>query len=134
NTMLTANNGVPVYVKDVATVEIGHEPRLGIVGQDNENDIVQGIVLMRRGEESLPTIRRVEAEVDRINDTGVLPPGMRLVKIYDRRELINLTTTTVSHNMIFGIMLIFFVQWLFLGDLRSDVVGAATIPSVLLFG
>jgi heavy metal efflux system protein len=133
DTMLTANSGVPVYVKDVATVTVGHEPRLGIVGQDSDNDIVEGIVLMRRGEQSLPTIRRVEDEVERINDTGVLPPGVRLVKIYDRRDLINLTTSTVLHNMVFGIVLIFFVQWLFLGDLRSAVVVAATIPFALLF-
>lgn len=133
NTMLIANNGVPVYVRDVATVEIGHEPRLGIVGQDNDDDIVQGIVLMRRGEESLPTIRRVEEAVEKINASGVLPPGVHLVKIYDRRELINVTTQTVLHNMIFGIVLIFFVQWLFLGDLRSAIVVAATIPFALLF-
>jgi heavy metal efflux system protein len=133
NTMLTSNNGVPVYVKDVASVEVGHEPRLGIVGQDNDDDIVQGVVLMRRGEESLPTIRRVEAEVEKINDGNVLPPGVHLVKIYDRRELINVTTHTVLHNMVFGIVLIFFVQWLFLGDLRSALVVAATIPFALLF-
>ncbi|HTW53638.1 MAG TPA: CusA/CzcA family heavy metal efflux RND transporter [Stellaceae bacterium] len=133
DTMLTSSNGVPVYVKDVATVEVGHEPRLGIVGQDNDDDIVQGVVLMRRGEESLPTIRRIEAEVEKINDGGVLPPGVRLVKIYDRRELINITTHTVLHNMVFGMVLIFVVQWLFLGDLRSALVVAATIPFALLF-
>ena len=133
NTMLTSTNGVPVYVKDVATVEVGHEPRLGIVGQDNDDDIVQGVVLMRRGEQSLPTIRRVEAEVAKINTSGVLPPGVHLVKIYDRRELINITTSTVLHNMVFGIVLIFFVQWLFLGDLRSAIIVSATIPFALLF-
>ncbi len=133
HTMLTVNNGVPITVKDVASVEVGHQPRLGIVGQDADNDIVQGIVLMRRGEQSLPTIRRVEAEVEEINNGGVLPPGVRLVKIYDRRELINVTTRTVLHNMVFGIVLIFFVQWLFLGDLRSAVVVAATLPFALFF-
>jgi cobalt-zinc-cadmium resistance protein CzcA len=133
NTMLTSNNGSPVYVKDVATVIIGHKPRLGIVGQDDEEDVVQGIVLMRRGEQSMPTIRRVEAEVEKINTTGILPPGVRLEKIYDRQELINTTTRTVLHNMIFGIVLIFFVQWMFLGDLRSAVIVAATIPFALFF-
>jgi len=133
DTMLTSVNGSPVYIKDVATVQIGHQPRLGIVGQDNDDDIVQGVVLMRRGEESLPTIRRVEAQVEKINSTGVLPPGVRLAKIYDRRELIDVTTSTVLHNMIFGIVLIFFVQWIFLGNLRSAVVVAATIPFALLF-
>jgi heavy metal efflux system protein len=133
NTMLTSNNSSPVYVKDVATVIVGHKPRLGIVGQDDDEDIVQGIVLMRRGEQSLPTIRRVEAEVEKINTTGILPPGVRLEKIYDRRELINVTTRTVLHNMIFGIVLIFLVQWIFLGNLRTAVIVAATIPFALFF-
>jgi len=133
NTMLTSNNGSPVYVKDVATVIVGHKPRLGIVGQDDDEDIVQGIVLMRRGEQSLPTIRRVEAEVEKINTIGILPPGVRLEKMYDRRELVNVTTRTVLHNMIFGIVLIFLVQWVFLGNLRSAVIVAVTIPFALFF-
>jgi cobalt-zinc-cadmium resistance protein CzcA len=133
NTMLTSNNGSPVYVNDVATVIVGHKPRLGIVGQDDDEDIVQGIVLMRRGEQSLPTIRRVEGEVEKINTAGILPPGVRIEKIYDRRELINVTTRTVLHNMIFGIVLIFFVQWMFLGNLRTAVIVAATIPFALFF-
>ena len=90
NTMLASNSGSPVYVRDVATVETDHLPRLGIAGQDDDDDIVQGIVLMRRGEQSLPTIQRVEAEVEKINTTGILPPGVQLKKVYDRRELINL--------------------------------------------
>src|SRR6516165_4279556 len=107
NTMLSANNGSPIRVKDIATVQVGYHPRLGIVGQDNDSDIVQGIILMRRGEQSLPTIRRVQAEVKKINTTGILPPGVRLEKIYDRSELIAITTQTVLHNLILGIALIF---------------------------
>jgi cobalt-zinc-cadmium resistance protein CzcA len=133
NTMLTAINGSPVLLSDIATVTVGHRPRLGIAGQDGDDDIVQGIVLMRRGAESLPTLRRVEAEVEKINSSGILPPGVRVVKIYDRTELINTTTRTVLHNMIFGIVLIFLVQWAFLGNLRSALVVAATIPFALLF-
>ncbi|HXZ00738.1 MAG TPA: CusA/CzcA family heavy metal efflux RND transporter [Stellaceae bacterium] len=133
NTMLSPNNGSPVRVKDVATVKVGFQPRLGIVGQDDDDDIVQGIVLMRRGEQSLPTIRRVEAEMDKINDSNILPPGVRLVKIYDRSELIGVTTRTVLHNLIFGIVLIFGVQWIFLGNLRSAIIVAATIPFALFF-
>ncbi len=112
---------------------VGNQPRLGIVGHDDDEDIVEGIVLMRRGEQSLPTIGRVEAEVDKINNTGILPPGVRLEKMYDRRELINITTHTVLHNLIFGIVLIFFVQWIFLGNLRSAIIVAATIPFALFF-
>ena len=100
NTMLSANNGSPVRIGDVATVTVGHQPRLGIAGQDNDDDIVQGIVLMRRGEQSLPTIRRVEAEVAKINSSDILPPGVHIEKIYDRTELIDVTTRTVLHNMI----------------------------------
>ena len=133
NTMLSANNGSPIRIKDIGVVEVGYQPRLGIVGQDKDEDIVQGIVLMRRGEQSLPTIHRVEAEVEKINTTGILPPGVKLQKIYDRSELIAITTQTVLHNMIFGIVLIFAIQWIFLGNLRSAIVVAATIPFALFF-
>ena len=132
DTMVSANNGSPVRIGDIATVTIGHLPRLGIAGQ-NDDDIVQGIVLMRRGEQSLPTIRRVEAEVAKINNSNILPPGVNIEKIYDRTELIEVTTRTVLHNMILGIVLIFFVQWLFLGDLRSAIIVATTIPFALFF-
>jgi cobalt-zinc-cadmium resistance protein CzcA len=133
NTMVSANNGAPVLIKDIATVEVGYQPRLGIVGKDDDDDIVQGIVLMRRGERSLPTIKRVKAEVEKINREGILPPGVRLEKIYDRSELIAVTTHTVLHNLIFGVLLIFAIQWVFLGSLRSAVIVAATIPFALFF-
>jgi cobalt-zinc-cadmium resistance protein CzcA len=132
-TMVSANNGAPVLVRDVATVTVGNQPRLGIAGQDNDDDIVQGIVLMRRGAESLPTIKRVEALMQQINDSGILPPGVRVEKIYDRSELIQLTTHTVLHNMVVGIALIFLLQWIFLGNLRSALIVSATIPFALAF-
>src|SRR5215470_3595422 len=133
NTMLTQTNGVPVLVKDVAKVIVGNQPRLGIAGKDEDDDIVQGIVLMRRGEQSMPTITRVEQEVERINSSGILPPGVHLERIYDRKELIAITTHTVLHNMAFGIALIFLLQWVFLGDLRTAVIVGATIPFALFF-
>ena len=133
NTMLTQSGGAPVLVKDIATVTVGFKPRLGIAGQDEHDDIVQGIVLMRRGEQSMPTIRRVEREVDRINSSTILPPGVRIERIYDRKDLIDVTTRTVLHNMAFGIGLIFLLQWIFLGDLRSAVIVGATIPFALFF-
>ena len=133
NTMLASTNGNPIRVSDIADVSIGNKPRLGIAGKDDDNDIVQGIVLMRRGQQSLPTIRRVEAEVERINSMDILPPGVRIERIYDRSDLINLTTETVLHNLVFGIVLVFFVQWIFLGDLRSATIVAATIPFALFF-
>ncbi|HQT77151.1 MAG: CusA/CzcA family heavy metal efflux RND transporter [Rhodospirillales bacterium 20-64-7] len=133
DTMVSQNNGAPVFVRDIARVEVGHLPRLGIAGQDDTDDIVQGIVLMRRGAESLPTIRRVEALIDRINHSGILPPGVRIERIYDRSDLINVTTHTVLHNMVEGIILIFLVQWVFLGNLRAACITAATIPFALAF-
>src|SRR5215510_6990484 len=126
NTMLTQVGGNPVLVKDIAKVIVGHQPRLGIAGKDDDDDIVQGIVLMRRGEQSMPTIRRVEQEVERINAGNILPPGVRIERIYDRKELIDITTRTVLQNMLFGISLIFLLQWVFLGNLRSAIIVGTT--------
>jgi cobalt-zinc-cadmium resistance protein CzcA len=132
-TVIATNNGVPTYVSDVAEVHIEHLPRLGIAGNDTDDDIVQGIVLMRRGAQSIPTIKRVEAKVTEINDSGVLPPGVHIERIYDRSDLIAITTHTVLHNMIVGVLLIFVLQWLFLGNLRSALIVGMTIPFALSF-
>ena len=133
NTMLTVRDGSPVLVGDIATVTVGNQPRLGIAGQNETDDIVQGIVLMRRGAETLSTLNGVLAEVDKINKSGVLPAGVRIERIYDRSALVEITTHTVLHNMAMGIVLIFLIQWLFLGDLRSALIVSATIPFALLF-
>jgi heavy metal efflux system protein len=133
DTMVSQNNGSPIRIKDIATVQIGNQPRLGIAGQDNDGDMVKGIVLMRRGAKSLPTLRGVEAEVQKINSTGILPPGVRLEKLYDRSDLIAITTQTVLHNLVAGVVLIFVIQWIFLGNLRSAIVVATTIPFALFF-
>ncbi|MBV8105504.1 MAG: efflux RND transporter permease subunit [Hyphomicrobiales bacterium] len=133
DTILSGSGGNVVLVRDVADVGESFAPRLGIAGQDDDDDIVQGIVLMRRGEQTTPTIRRVEAEMDKINASGILPPGVHLERIYDRSELIGLTTEKVLTNLTAGIVLIFAVQWLFLGSLRSAVVVSATIPFALFF-
>ncbi len=133
DTMLTQVNGVPVLVRDVAEVQVSHAPRLGIVGHDGDDDIVEGIVLMSRDGESLPTLRRVNDEIDKINASGILPPDVRVERIYDRSGLIHTTTHTVMHNLVFGVTLVFVVQWLFLGSLRSAIIVAATIPFALGF-
>ncbi len=133
NTMLSVRDGAPVLVSDVADVTVGNQPRLGIAGQNDDDDIVQGIVLMRRGAETMPTLTGVLAEVDKINSNNILPPGVRIERIYDRSSLVNITTHTVLHNMVVGVCLIFLIQWLFLGDLRSALIVSATIPFALLF-
>lgn len=132
-TMIAQSGGNPVLVRDVATVSVGEKPRLGIAGMDQSDDIVQGIVLMRRGEQSTPTLARVEQLVASINGSSVLPPGVRIERIYDRKDLIDVTTATVLHNMVVGIILIVLLQWMFLGDLRSALIVGATIPFALFF-
>ena len=131
NVLVAMEGGQPVLLSDVAEVSVGNQPRLGIAGYNNEDDIVQGIVLMQRGAKSMPTIEAVQKEVAEINSTGVLPPGVHLERIYDRSDLITLTTHTVMENLLAGIVLIFVLQWLFLGNLRSAVIVAATIPFAL---
>jgi len=131
STMVSQSGGNPVLVKDIATVTVGEKPRLGIAGMNQDDDIVQGTVLMRRGEQSSPTIARVEALVASINNSSILPPGVRIERIYDRKDLIDLTTATVLHNMVVGILLIVLLQWIFLGDLRSALIVGATIPFAL---
>jgi cobalt-zinc-cadmium resistance protein CzcA len=133
HTVIANVNGAPIFISDVADVHIEHLPRLGIAGNDADNDIVQGIVLMRRGAQSVTTIKRVEAEVAKINSTGVLPPGIHIERIYDRSDLIAITTKTVLHNMIEGVLLIFLLQWAFLGNLRSAFIVGLTIPFALSF-
>jgi cobalt-zinc-cadmium resistance protein CzcA len=133
HTMLTVRDNAPITVADVATITVGHEPRLGVAGHDDNDDVVQGIVLMRRGAETMPTLRSVEREVDRINSSDLLPPGVRIERIYDRSVLVDVTTSTVLHNMVMGVVLVFLIQWLFLGDLRSALIVSATIPFALLF-
>lgn len=134
NTTLVGRDGAaPVLVRDVASVKIGNLPRNGIAGLNQDDDVVEGIVLMRRGAQSMPTIQAVKAEIDTINSTGVLPPGVSLERIYDRSDLIGVTTRTVMENLVAGVLLIFFLQWAFLGNLRSALIVAATIPFALAF-
>ena len=133
NIVLTQSGGTPVLLRDVGRAEVGHAPRLGIAGRDGDADVVEGIVLMRRGEKTREVLDRIAAEVRRINSSGLLPTGVRIVPFYDRRDLIRVTTHTVVHNLVIGVALIFCLQWIFLGDLRSAVIVSATIPVALLF-
>ncbi|MGL4291486.1 MAG: efflux RND transporter permease subunit, partial [Phreatobacter sp.] len=133
DTMLTQVGGNPVRVRDIGEVIVGHQPRLGIAGRDDDDDIVQGTVLMRRGQASTPTIAAVKAEVERINASNILPPDVRIDRIYDRSELIEVTTRTVMFNIVFGVLLVFLIQWIFLGDIRSAIIVSSTIPFAFFF-
>ncbi len=133
NVLLSQSNGVPVFVKDVAKVSVGYVPRLGKAGRDHQDDIVAAIVIMNRTLHTNDVVARVRAEIKKINSDGSLPPGVKLVPFYDRTDLVAVTTSTVMHNLIFGCLLIFFMQWLFLGDLRSAIIVGANIPFALFF-
>lgn len=133
NVVLNQVNGVPVLMKDVATVSIGNRPRLGILGRDKEDDVVGAIVVMRRTEKTADMIPKVQQEIEKINHDGSLPPGVKVVPFYDRSSLVALTTHTVLHNLIFGCILVFLVQWIFLGNLRSAVIVGLNIPFALFF-
>jgi cobalt-zinc-cadmium resistance protein CzcA len=132
NIVLTQQGGVPVLLSDVAKVRIGFTPRLGIAGHDDTTDIIFGIVLMQKLERTMEVVTRVRAAVQRINTEGSLPPGVKIVPFYDRGDLVAITVRTVLHNMLFGILLIFVIQWMFLGNLRCALIVAATIPVALL--
>jgi len=133
NVMLSAPNGLPIFVKDIATVSVGYVPRLGKAGRDRSDDVVAAIVIMNRTLHTNDVIARVRAEIEKINTDGSLPPGLKLVPFYDRSTLVAITTSTVLHNLLFGCLLIFFVQWLFLGDLRSAIIVGANVPFALFF-
>jgi cobalt-zinc-cadmium resistance protein CzcA len=131
--VLTQSGGAPVLLQDVAASSIDHAQRLGIAGRDDNDDVVEGIVLMRRGEKTLEVIQRIEEAVERMNRSGLLPQGVQIKPYYDRRDLIKLTTHTVIHNLVFGIILLFLIQFIFLGDIRSAIIVSASIPVALFF-
>ncbi len=133
NVVLTETNGVPVLVKDVAKVYVGNVPRLGIWGHDREDDAVAGIVVMSRTERTHDMLPKVRAAIHQMNHDGSLPPGVKIVTFYDRGSLINVTTHTVLHNLIFGCLLVFLIQWIFLGNLRSALIVGINIPFALFF-
>ena len=133
NVVLSQTNGVPVQIKDVAKVEVGYVPRLGIAGRDGQPDIAAAIVVMGRTQHTNEVLPKVEAEIEKINSDGSLPPGVKVVTYYDRTSLVDVTTHTVLHNLIFGCLLVFLIQWIFLGDLRSAIIVGVNIPFALFF-
>jgi heavy metal efflux system protein len=133
NVVLTQVNGLPIQVKDIASVSVGFVPRLGIGGRDHDDDVATAIVVMGRTQHTNDIIPRVQAEVAKLNSDGSLPPGVKIVPYYDRSSLVGITTHTVLHNLIFGCLLVFIIQWVFLGDLRSAIIVSANIPFALFF-
>jgi heavy metal efflux system protein len=131
NIVITAHRGAPVRVRDLAEVSIGNVPVEGIMGQDHDDDIVSGVVLMRKGENPSRVLTELKARVELLNTT-ILPPGVRIVPYYDRTWLISTTLHTVFENLAEGALLVSFVLFLFLGNLRAAAIVAVLIPLSLL--
>jgi heavy metal efflux system protein len=133
NVVLTQSNGVPVQVKDIARVSVGYVPRLGIAGKDHDDDVALAIVVMGRTYHANDVIPLIKSKIAQLNSDGSLPPGVKLVPYYDRATLISETTRTVLRNLIYGCGLVFVIQWMFLGNLRSAIIVGANIPFALFF-
>ena len=129
--LLSSNRGAPIRVSQVAEVRIGHAVRLGKVGRQDDDDVVEGIVLMRRGENASAAIEKVHEKVEELNG-HILPRGTRIVPYLDRSELIGVTTHTVLHNLMMGMILVVVVLVAFLGNVRSALIAALVVPLALL--
>jgi cobalt-zinc-cadmium resistance protein CzcA len=141
NTLVKTQNGTPLRVKDIATVAQGPKIRLGQIGKAihrldgkivDSNDVVEGIVLLQKGDDSDSTLEGIHKKVAELNDR-ILPKGVKVVPFLDRSELLHFTTHTVLHNLTEGIVLVVIVLFLFLGNARGALVVALTIPFSLLF-
>ncbi len=131
--VITQQGSIPITVNDVAIVSEGYVPRLGEAGRDMTNDVVTGIVVMNRTLHTNEVVARVKEAIEKINVDGSLPQGVKVEPYYDRSSLVNVTTHTVLHNLIFGCLLVFLIQWVFLGDLRSAIIVSINIPVALFF-
>jgi cobalt-zinc-cadmium resistance protein CzcA len=129
--VLSANKSTPLRVGDLADVDIGYAPRLGIVGMNDRGEVVQGIVLMRKYANTLATLRGVEAKVGELNTKGFMPPGYRVVPYYDRTGLVHITLHTVFENLSIGLALVFVVLLFFLSNLPAAIIAAVNIPLAL---
>ncbi len=128
---VSERNSTPVYIRQLGEVSVGARTPMGRVGRDDQPDIVQGVVLMRKGEKSGPTLEAVRKRVAEVND-HVLPKGIKIVPYYDRTDLMNITTRTVTHTLLEGMILVTLILLAFLGNLRASLVVALSIPLSLL--
>ncbi|CAM3955397.1 efflux RND transporter permease subunit [Roseateles saccharophilus] len=129
--VVTARNGTPVLVRDIARVEVGAVPRLGVVGQDGDDDVVTGIVVMRKGENASVVLKGVKEKIAELNERG-LPKGVQILPFYDRTWLMGKTLSTVFRNLVEGALLVSLVLYLFLSNLRASLAVVAVIPLALL--
>ena len=129
--VVAARGGTPILIRDIAQVTIGAVPRLGIVGQDGDDDVVTGIVIMRKGENPSVVLKGVKAKIAELNSRG-LPKGVQIVPFYDRTWLMDKTLTTVFKNLVEGALLVSLVLYIFLSNLRASLAVVLVIPLALL--
>ncbi len=132
NTIVDIFNGSPLLVKDVASVYEASKPRVGQVGLNDNDDVVEGIVVMRKGENPAQVLARVKEKIEELN-TSILPADVKMKTFYDRDILINYCTKTVTHNLIEGIILVTVIVMVFMADWRTTLIVALVIPLSLLF-
>ncbi|MGY8526817.1 efflux RND transporter permease subunit [Paracidovorax citrulli] len=129
--VVTEVGGTPILVRDVAEVRVGAAPRQGLMAQDDEEDIVSGIVVMRKGENPSIVLEALKEKIEKLND-GILPPGVRIEPYYDRADLIGKTLHTVFGNLVEGALLVVAVLYLFLANIRAALIVALVIPLAML--
>ncbi len=132
NIVVATHNGIPTYIRDIGTVTLDHAPRLGEFGFMNNDDAVEGVILMLTGEQAQVVLKKVEQMTDTLNKT-VLPPDVKIVPYYDRTSLIEETTRTVERNLLRGMFIVLVILGLMLFSVRSALIVAVTIPFALLF-
>ena len=129
--LVAERSGTPLLIKDIAETKVSSVPRQGLVGRDEDDEIVSGIILMRKGENPSVVLAALKERIEAINQTG-LPPGVQIVPFYDRTWLIHTTLKTVFTNLLEGALLVTIVLYLFLGNLRSAAIVTLMIPLSLL--
>src|ERR1700720_989218 len=130
--IIGSQNGVPVRIRDVGEVTIGHAPRLGQFGFNKNDDAVEGVIMMLRGDQTQNVLKGVEAKTKELNE-HILPPDVKVLPYYDRSDLVRLTINTVEENMLLGMTLVLIVLIFFLVSFRAAFIVAMTIPLALLF-
>ena len=129
--VVTARNGTPILIRDIAQIKIGAIPRLGVVGQDEDDDVVTGIVIMRKGENPSVVLKGVKDKIAELNAKG-MPKGVQIVPFYDRTWLMGKTLTTVFKNLVEGALLVSLVLYLFLSNMRASLAVVLVIPLALM--
>jgi cobalt-zinc-cadmium resistance protein CzcA len=132
NVMVAEKDGTPIFIRTLGTVAVGSRVRLGKVGIDDRDDVVEGVVLLQRGYKALNVLEKVRGKVEDLN-AWKLPAGVKIKTFYDRTALIHTTVETITNILISGMILVFVILFVFLGHLRAAIIVALTIPLSLLF-